>query len=121
MKETEGNSDESCQQVDSDQEDSVYFCDYCYRVTELRRILFSVYCVAIESLLMNTDLATERLSENSLRRSSSLFSVSERVPSSSTSTPKHKIPGGSPDVAAPFKFKIPESEITERLSYGLTN
>lgn len=44
-------------------------CDSCQRISELRRILFSIYCVAIESLLSNTDLATERLSEDALRRS----------------------------------------------------
>ena len=96
-------------------------CDSCYRICELRRILFSVYCIAIESLLMNTDLATERLSEDAIRRSSSLFSISERVPNSSTSTPKHKSQSNNSTESGNYKVKIPESEITARLSLIIRN
>lgn len=124
MKETEDSLDElvPCENNDDTGSDrGTVFCDSCYRICELRRILFSVYCIAIESLLMNTDLATERLSEDAIRRSSSLFSISERVPNSSTSTPKHKGHSSNSGENVQYKFKIPESEITARLSLIIRN
>ena len=120
MKEPDGDSDELLDNSSTENSERNSFCDQCYRICELRRILFSVYCIAIESLLLNTELATERLSEDAVRRSSSLFSISERVPNSSTSTPKHK--SASPvSNDSQFKFKIPESEITARLSLIIRN
>ena len=51
---------------------------------------------------------------------SSLFSISERIPTSSTSTPKHKSreTSSTSPISNP-KFKIPESEITGKLNIFL--
>ena len=50
------------------------------------------------------------------KRSSSMFAFSEKVPSSSTSTPR-KTKKSYSDDSISSSFKIPESEITSRIEF----
>ena len=53
------------------------------------------------------------------KRSSSMFAFSEKVPSSSTSTPR-KTKKSYSDDSISSSFKIPESEITSRIEFKCT-
>ena len=110
-------------------------CSECSKIAELRKILFSVYWVAIESLLNATDLAIsdsslfpENVSDFSghrVRQSRSLI-----LNQATTSTPRKDKISKSQSSTSTFMsnaeksngpkeqktFKIPESELTQRLS-----
>ena len=114
--------DDSFDDVDRGVSKTNEICDDCYKINELLRILFSVYWVAIEALLSSTELAVEK--PGLPLRSSSLFAISEKPPSTTTSTPRKDFRGQTKshsNDSLSSNFKIPESEITSRLSQIVKN
>ena len=87
-------------------------CEACARVSEIRRVLYSVFMVSIESLMKKTDLGlSETQSEEII---ADRFASSEQIPLSNMSTPKKQNLNLSSH-QSPTKLKISEIDLINRV------
>ena len=128
MKMHELDDSELLSELESDSHPAM--CSDCAKIVELRKILFSVYWVAIESLLNATDLnigndsgdlfndsGTRVIKQsNSLMMLNAATSTPRKVSKSHSSTGTFASNGDVKNAKNSKTFKIPEAELTQRLS-----